>query len=777
MRVLITLLSISCCLSAVAVSPAATGKVVSTALSPSSNDLTYSALANVWDAGVPLGNAIIGALVWQKGDNLRMSLDHVGLWDLRTMVNCDSLSAYPFKWIEEQVLKKDVKPVQMRYDRPYDTTACPSKIPGGALEFAIKELGSVNSVRLYLNNALCEVKWDGGASLQTFVHAVSNEGWFRFANVPEDFKPVLVPPEYQLNGQQNATANVPRRSIARLGYPQGAVTEKGTTTVYHQPCSNGFWYEIAVTYKREGSTLVGVWTVRTKKEKGVGYRDFAADKGGTAAKWTQRAIKQGFDFSFMMHNAWWQNFWTQSSVTVPDAVLAKQYYNEMYKFGSAARSYSPPISLQAVWTADNGLLPPWKGDYHHDLNTELSYWPCYTGNHLEEGEGYLNWLWETMPANRRYTKEFFGFDEGLAVPGVATLQGEPMGGWVQYAMQPTTVAWLSHHFYLHWLYSADREFLKQRAYPYIREAAVFLDKLAVRDEDGKRKLPLSVSPEIYDNTLKSWFLTTTNYDLALIRFLYSAAEKCARELGLNDEAAHWQTILSEWTDFDLDNDGSLTFAKGCTYSFSHRHLSNAMAFHPLGLLDRSNSEADARIVEATVNRIEKIGARGWCGYSYSWFGNMKARNFDGEGAAKYLRIFAEHFCTPNTFHANGDQTRQGYSGFSSRDFTLEGNFAFASGIQEMLIQSHTGVVRLFPAIPAEWKDVSFSQLRTVGAFLVSAEMKNGAVVRIVIKSEKGGTLRIAKPANNALKCKRTVKEDNGLWVIDTIIGEVVEFEV
>jgi len=156
---------------------------------------------------------------------------------------------------------------------------------------------------------------------------------------------------------------------------------------------------------------------------------------------------------------------------------------------------------------------------------------------------------------------------------------------------------------------------------------------------------------------------------------------------------------------------------------------------------------------------------------------MKARNLDGDGAALALRIFAEHFCLPNTFHANGDQTNQGYSKFTYRPFTLEGNFAFASGIQEMLLQSHTGVARLFPAIPSDWKDVSFSQLRAIGAFLVSAEMKDGAVVHIVIKSEKGGALRMAKPANNALKCKREVKEENGVWVIETSVGEVVEFGV
>ena len=113
----------------------------------------------------------------------------------------------------------------------------------------------------------------------------------------------------------------------------------------------------------------------------------------------------------------------------------------MYKFGAATREDSYPISLQAVWTADNGMLPPWKGDYHHDLNTQLSYWPAYTGNHLQEGMGYLNTLWKQRDVYKKYTREYFGTD-GMNVPGVCTLTGEPMGGWVQYSMSPTVSAWL-----------------------------------------------------------------------------------------------------------------------------------------------------------------------------------------------------------------------------------------------------------------------------------------------------------------------------------------------
>ena len=148
------------------------------------------------------------------------------------------------------------------------------------------------------------------------------------------------------------------------------------------------------------------------------------------------------------HIDWWNDYWKRSSVSIPDPILERQYYLDMYKFGCVARSNTPPISLQAIWTADDGKLPPWKGDFHHDLNTELSYWPGYSGNHLDLTEGFTNWLWKVKDENKRWTKQYFEVD-GLNVPGVTTISGKPMGGWIQYSMSPNTSAWLAQHFYWH----------------------------------------------------------------------------------------------------------------------------------------------------------------------------------------------------------------------------------------------------------------------------------------------------------------------------------------
>jgi hypothetical protein len=400
--------------------------------------------------------------------------------------------------------------------------------------------------------------------------------------------------------------------------------------------------------------------------------------------------------------------------------------------------------LQAIWTADNGRIPPWKGDFHHDLNTQLSYWPCYTGNHLSEGLAYLDHLDANRAAYRAYTKRYFGID-GLNVPGVTTLEGREMGGWIQYSCSPTVGAWLAQHFWLHWRYSMDTVFLRKRGYPWVRETAEFLEHVSLKNDAGVRTLPLSSSPEINNNDITAWFTSPTNFDLSLMRFVFTAASDMALVLGRKNEADHWTTVKSELPQFATEPSGALMFAPTLAYRGSHRHFSHAMAVHPLGLIRWEDGEEAQRTIRATLALLDSVGPREWCGYSYAWLGNMKARAKDGEGAARALGIFARAFCTSNGFHVNGDQTKSGYSNFTYRPFTLEGNFAFAAGVQEMLLQSYAGQIALFPAVPSSWNDVSFRTLRAEGAFLVSARREGGQVAEVTITAEKSGTARLKKP--------------------------------
>lgn len=730
-------------------------------VTPSESDLVFTGLARSWDEAMPLGNAAVGALVWQRDSSLRLSLDRTDLWDLRPV---DSLSGdnFRFSWVKEHIRTKDYLPVQKKLDWPYDMNPAPSKIPGAAIEFPLEKIGAPTQVRLYLNNALCEANWADGTQMQTFVHATEPVGWFVFRNLRTPIEPSILTPVYNKTKPDGSLDPVSGQDLHRLGYQQGETVREGNRITYHQKGYGDFWYDVVVCWKQEGETLYGTWSVTSSLS------------GEKAAEKAEAALQRGLKQDYQAHLEYWNKYWAQSSVTLPDSILQKQYQNEMYKFASTTREHSYPISLQAVWTADNGKLPPWKGDYHHDLNTQLSYWPAYTGNHLTEGMGYLNTLWNQRDTYKRYTRQYFG-TEGMNIPGVCTLTGEPMGGWIQYSMSQAVAAWLAQHFYLHWKYSADRTFLKERAYPFLKDVAIYLEQVSEVTPEGVRKLEFSSSPEVFDNSLQAWFSDMTNYDLAMMHFLFKAAAELAHELNLTDESSHWAALEAQLPDYDVDEEGCLTFAKGYPYNESHRHFSHAMAIHPMGLIDWSDGEKSQHIIRATLKRLDEVGPDYWTGYSYSWLANMKARAFDGKGAAQALRTFAECFCLKNTFHANGDQTKSGKSRFTYRPFTLEGNFAFASGIQEMLLQSHTGTIRIFPALPEEWKDVSFEGLRAMGAFLVYAQMEGGEITRVRIYSEKGGMLKIARPG--------TLKPDKNYTLsgpdilnIDTQAGEWIELK-
>ena len=734
----------------------------------SSYDLHFDQLPTVWDEGIPLGNGMVGALIWEKEGKLRLSLDRADLWDLRPMENLNT-PEWKYSWVYEQWKKNDYGPVQEKFDVPYDRSPAPSKIPAAGLEFDISSLGDIASVRLHLKEAICEVRWKNGTKLLAFVHATEPVGWYRFEGLENPLPYELIPPAYNLKGQSEAESPVTGQDLRRLEYPEGSIVKEPGSITYIQEGWGGFRYQVNVT-DNNSDAIEGCWSISSEFP---GW-----EKKPSAKQVVGNTLRTGIGKALKSHRNWWHNFWAQSSIEVPDKILQKQWHLEMYKFGSAARAGAPPISLQAVWTADNGKLPPWKGDFHHDLNTQLSYWPAYSGNHLEQEIGFINWLWKYRDTFKEYTREYFE-TEGLNVPGVTTLTGEPMGGWIQYSFGPTVSAWLAHHFYLHWRYSMDREFLEYRAYPWVKDVALYLEGISRFNDKGQRQLPISSSPEFHNNSRDAWFAQTTNFDLALARWTFEKAAELAREMDLPDEASRWETILSEWPDFAIDEKSGLMVAPGARYTGSHRHFSHQLGYHPLGLIDFSKGEMHQEIIRNTIATLDETGSGSWTGYSFSWLGNLKARAFDGEGAAEALQIFATSFCLPNSFHVNGDQSGKGYSNYTYRPFTLEGNFAFAAALQEMLIQSHTGIIRIFPAVPSGWSDISFDQLRTEGAFLVTAKKENRVVTHVEIKSLQGGILKLKNPfETNELECSHNYRiDDQNIINITTEPGDTVNMKI
>jgi len=689
-----------------------------------------------WDEAIPLGNGALGALVWGDGQPIRISLDRADLWDLRPVPEFSS-PEYDFETMRRWHLEGRTEDLIRLYEKPYNRPA-PTKIPAGRIELALGPAGGdFRQSILSLEDAVATDRFGSGAAGQFVVHARRPLGMIRLTGVdPSSVKARLVAPDFAGEVRNLASGGIEAGDLAQLGYPSPERSNGPGWAAFHQQGAEGFHFAIYFAWAQKGDEWIGMWSISSSLESG--------EPAERAKATVVSAMETGWNTLLSEHRQWWKDYWSQSTIRLPNPILERQWFLEQYKFGSASRRESPPISLQAIWTADNGGLPPWKGDFHHDLNTELSYWPCYSANRLTQGMTYLGWLWKTRTAGFDWTRRFFKLP-GLNVPMTTDLEGRQIGGWRQYTHSATTAAWLAHHFYLHWKYSKDRAFLEERAYPYLHDAAVFLEAFTShKDGQGKRTFPLSASPEINDNRPDAWFLEPTNYDVALSRWLFGAAGELADELGLNQDADRWRQVLNELPELAVDDDGLLV-APGYPLKESHRHFSHLMAIHPLGLLDWYRGGRDREIIAKSIAYLEHLGTDWWTGYSFAWLANLDARIGNGEGAQEVLEIFSTAFTLKNSFHCNGDQSGKGFSRFTYRPFTLEGNFAAAAGIQEMLLQSHGGIVRLFPAVPDSWKDVSFTTLRAEGAFLISAQRSNGEVTHVEILSEKGGPLRIASP--------------------------------
>ena len=697
--------------------------------------LDYTAPAMTWDEALPLGNGTLGALVWGDGAPLNISLDRTDLWDLRAVPEYHAPD-YNYMTMRQWEREGRIDDLKNMYEMPYDKRPAPTKIPAGRIEIRFADKPAFTNAHLAIDSPVASTSFSDGTVVKSWIHATEPVGVFSIDS-KSAITLTLRAPAFGGTPKAETEHAIVVGELAHLGYPAPVESGGDDWRAYTQEGYGGFTYAVYICWKEtKPNVWEGAWSIASSietddpaaraKTRAVDARDHASELAKT-------------------HASWWAKYWDQARVSVPNPVIEKQYYLDMYKFGAASRRGAAPITLQGPWTADDGKLPPWKGDYHHDLNTELSYWPCYAGNRLDEGLAYLDWLWATRENCKAWTKRFFNMP-GLNVPMTCDLENSPMGGWRQYTMSSTTGAWLSHHFYLHWKYSGDQTFLAERAYPYLSEVSTFLEAVTnERDAQGKRTLPLTSSPEIHDNRPQAWFPSFTNYDLALIRWALLATAEMADALGKTDDAARWRGVEKELPAFTLSEEGGLLVAANNPLTESHRHFSHLMAIHPLGLIDPDHGADEARTVAASLTDLTKLGTSQWCGYSFAWEASMAARGGDGTRAAKALELFASAFVLRNTFHANGDQSGKGYSNFKYRPFTLEGNFAAAAGLHEMLLQSHTGAIEIFPAIPAEWNDVSFSTLRAQGAVLVSATRKEGKVVDVTLTSEHGGTYRIRSP--------------------------------
>ncbi|WP_176741420.1 Tat pathway signal sequence domain protein [Streptomyces sp. LUP30] len=434
------------------------------------------------------------------------------------------------------------------------------------------------------------------------------------------------------------------------------------------------------------------------------------------------------------HVAWWHALYPKSFVSFPDQRLQSFHWIQLYKVASASRAGGPVMATSGPWLEPT----PWPAVWWN-LNVQLEYWLIHGFNHpeLDSLASTLRQTQEQLAANvpAAYRSDSSGV--GRSSDMFATREvGRPGTG-----AETGDLTWALHNVWLSYRHSMDEGLLRDTVYPVLRRAINYYLHFLTPGSDGKLHLPSTLSPEYPVVPPQD-----TNYDLALIRWGCQTLLESAELLGVDDESApRWRDVLARLTPYPVDADGFMIGAD-TPYAQSHRHYSHLLMVYPLYLVNWDQPENRELITKSVKHWHALTGAHR--GYSYTGAASLYAMTGDGDTAISYLRKFFDpttrYPCQANTHYTEAGPV-------------IETPLSASQSLHDMFCQSWGGVVRVFPAVPSAWADLTLHDFRTQGAFLVSAVRTAGSTRFVRIRSLAGAPLKV----KHGLSGRLTVLLDDG----------------
>jgi alpha-L-fucosidase 2 len=419
------------------------------------------------------------------------------------------------------------------------------------------------------------------------------------------------------------------------------------------------------------------------------------------------------------HRRWWHDYYPQSFVSIPDTYWQQFYWLQMYKLASGTRADRMLLDLNGPWLQRT----PWPGIWWN-LNVQLTYWPTYASNRLDIGASLGNTMYanvqnliDTVPEEYRHDSAAVGGSTGQDLLGRAT----PPDG--KNAPQVGLLLWGLHNCYLHYRHAMDDATLRDHLYPLLRRAVNYYFHFITEDDNGTLHIPQTFSPEY-----KAGKGPDTNFELALLRWGCTALIESANRLNIDDPLIpKWRDTLDRLAPYPVNENGYM-IAAGVPFATRHRHYSHLLMLYPLYLVNADQPDAE----EVAIRSIEHWQSfKPWNGYSFTGASSLYSAFGRGNQALTYLDRLKGRV-SPTTMYCEIGQWAQ----------CIESPLSGAQSIHDMILQSWGNTIRIFPAAPDQWADITFHDMRAEGAFLVSAKRQAGKTAWVRIKSLAGEPCRI-----------------------------------
>lgn len=766
-------------------------------LGQSSQKLWYAKPAERWVEALPLGNGRVGAMVFGGVNEELIQLNESTLWSGGPLKKNVNPEAHQYlSGIREALLEKEdyskanelTKKMQGFYTESYLPLAdlmIKHRLANGTPTAYYRDLDiskAVSTTRFTVDGVTYVREGFVSAPANVFVVRLSADK-SKQLNLDINTRSKL-----RIEKQPLSNTELVVNGKAPAKVDPSYYNPKGRTPVIYEDAEgcNGmrFQYRIKAVAK-DGSVKTDTAGIHIEKASEVvlyivaatsfnGY-DKCPDKDGKdekqlAAGFLTKALAQPYATLLKQHQSEYQSYFNRCQLSIKDTLNAnttpvptdeqlKAYtagrYNPdlevlYFQYGrylliSSSRPGGPPANLQGIWNKE--LRAPWSSNYTININTEMNYWPAEVTNLSEMHQPLLDWIQHLAKTGHETAHDYYRAKGWVAnhnsdIWALSNAVGDVGAGDPVWANWPMGGNWLCQHLWEHYRFTGDKKFLAEKAYPVMKEAALFSLDWLVTNKDGYLVTAPSTTPEnkFFDAAGKQQGVSVgTTMDMSIIWDLFTNLIDASTVLGQDKE---FRELLiakrNKLLPLQIGSKGQLLewskdFKETDPY---HRHVSHLFGLHP----GRQITKETPAFFNAARKTLELRGDEG-TGWSKGWKINFWTRLLDGDHAYTLIRELLKYTNETGTIMSRGGGTYPNL--FDAHPpFQIDGNFAGTAGMAEMLIQSHQDKLHLLPAIPTSWPSGKVSGLRGRGGFEVSMQWEKNTLTQAQVKSINGEELRL-----------------------------------